>query len=227
MSNISFKNRQTANKIEGINLTLRAGDAFCICTDSPADAHLLFRGIATLEIPETGRFFFKEKLVDFSDDASLLSYKKNVGYLASDATLINKASAFENLMLMRYYFEDSVAIEMTEQVRDLCRFFDMEGKLGLYPWQLDLEENRIFVIIRELAKNPQILLIDRPGDYLRQTSLDRFKTVLKDYAAKQTALVLHSAQQDFIKAFCHKQIHVRQEGIRAADFQPCDFGNHE
>ena len=199
-----------ANKrgLTALNLTLSAGDAYSIYTDSPEHAHLLVKGIATLVIPKAGRIFFRKKEVDFSSHEALLSYKKNVGYVAADATLIKKVSAFDNLMLMQYYHENSVATKLPERVLTLCQLFRLESRLDLKPWQLEPEENRLFVIIRELAKNPAVLLMERPGDYLRNETLARLKTVLKDWIAKEQALVLFSAHQDFVEALCHKQINV-------------------
>jgi len=205
---LRLEDRQQRHGLTAFNLTLSAGDAYSIYTDSPEQAHLLVRGIATLQTPKTGKVFFKKKEVDVSDYEALLSYKKNVGYVAADATLIKKASAFDNLMLMQYYHEDSIAAEMPERVRALCRLFGLENSLYLQPWQLQPEQNRLFVIIRELAKDPAVLLMERPGDYLRDENLELLKTILKDRAEKEQALVLFSAQQNLVEALCQKQINI-------------------
>ena len=110
---LGLKGMENRHGLASLNLTLSAGDAYSIYTDSPEHAHLLVKGIAMLEIPITGKIFFRNKEVDFSDYETLLSYKKNVGYVAADATLIKKVSAFDNLMLMQYYHGDSVATKKT------------------------------------------------------------------------------------------------------------------
>jgi ABC-type lipoprotein export system ATPase subunit len=221
LADLRLESRKNGHELTALNLTLSAGDAYSICTDSAEHAHLLVKGIATLEIPKRGKIFFRKHEVDFSNHEALLAYKKHVGYVAADATLIKKASAFDNLMLMRYYFQDSLVPEMTEGVRSLCRLFELENKLDFHPWQLEPEENRLFVIIRELAKDPAILLIERPGDYLRDQTLMILKAVLKDWFTREQALVLFSAHKDFVEALCQKQINIRNGQVTTSELQYC------
>lgn len=206
-----------AHGLSSLNLALSGGDAFSLNTDSLDDARLLLRGIATLEYPKEGKFFYKGKQLDFSDYESLLSYKKNVGYIAADAALISNRSAYENLMFMRYYFENSTAIEMSQDVTELCRLFELEPKLHVPPSQLDPEENRLFIIIRELSKNPEILLIERPTDFLRATSLEVLKSVLRNLPRQDLVLILLSADNAFISEFCHKQILIDKGKVTSFD----------
>jgi len=222
---LGLDTRKNGHGLTALNLTLYPGDAYSICTDSPEHAHLLVKGIATLEIPTTGNIFFKEREVDLYSHEALLEYKRNVGYVAADATLIKKASAFDNLMLMQYYYEDSIAAEMPDRVRTLCRLFGLENSLDLHPWQLEPEQNRLFVIIRELAKDPAVLLIERPGDYLRRETLDMLKDVLKIWATKEQALVLFSAHQDFVETLCQKQINIFKGQVTTSDLQSGRYQN--
>lgn len=220
---LGLNTRKNGHALTSLNLTLYAGNAYSICADSSEHAHLLVKGIATLEIPTTGNIFFKEKEVDLFSHKALLEYKKNVGYVAADATLIKKASAFDNLMLMRYYYEDSIAAELPDRVRTLCRLFGLENSLDLHPWQLEPEEARLFVIIRELAKDPALLLIERPGDYLRHETLDILKDVLKSWATQKQALVLFSAHQEFVEALCQQQINISKGQVTTSDLQSCRY----
>jgi len=156
--------------LRNFNLVFSKGDAFSIVTDSSDDAHHLLRGVAALDAPKSGRFLYKGEEIDFSDYRNLLHYKRNVGYVASDAIFLANRSIHDNLMLMRHYFEDSTRIEMCTEAVELCRVFDLEKRLNLKPHQLDPEEHRLFVIVRELSKNPEILLLEKPG----QTFTDEF-----------------------------------------------------
>jgi ABC-type polar amino acid transport system ATPase subunit len=194
------------NGLKDFNLVLSKGEAFSITTDSPDDAHLLLRGIATLEFPKGGQFFYREKELDFSDYRNLLAYKKKVGYIASDATLITNRSVHDNLMLMTFYLEDSTSIEMPGEVVELCRLFDLEKTLHLKPHQLDPEEYRLAVIAREISKHPEILLLARPRDFLRKNSFEAVKEVLSSLTKKDLALIFLSVDEAFTKEFSDRQI---------------------
>jgi ABC-type polar amino acid transport system ATPase subunit len=204
----SLKSLGDGNGLKDVNLALSKGEAFSIETDSPDDARLLLRGMATLKPPKSGQFFYKGKELDFSDYRSLLAYKKNVGYIASDATLISNRSIHDNLMLMRYYFEDSTSIQMPEEVIELCRAFALGTGFDLRPYQLDPEQNRLFVIVRELSKNPEILLFERPREFLRTKSFETLKGVLRNLISKGLAMVFFSTDEVFTKEFSQRPISI-------------------
>ena len=206
LSDYSLKALGIGNGLQNFNLVLPKGGAFSIKTDSSDDAHLLIRGIATLEPPKSGQFFYKEQPLDFSDYRNLLSYKKKVGYIGSDATVIVNRSLRDNLMLMRCYFENLTSSEMSEEVIRLCRAFNLEGKLHLKPPELNPEENRLCVIVRELSKNPEILLIERLRDFLRTERFEVLKRVLRNLIGKDLVLVFFSTDEAFTKEFSRKEI---------------------
>ncbi|MBW2109127.1 MAG: hypothetical protein JRI36_10750 [Deltaproteobacteria bacterium] len=208
LSGLCLSDRGSGGRLTDVHLRLRTGDACCICTDCLHDGHLLLRGIATLAFPEAGQLFFRGRPLDFSDRQALLAYKRAVGYVAADATLISRATVFENLMLMRYYFENSLTIQMSEQARSLCAVFGLENRLNRYPWQLDPEEARLFMIIRELAKDPLVLLLERPADFLRTEPLEALQGILGRYAGGQAALVLLCGQKGPMESMCNKQINI-------------------
>jgi ABC-type lipoprotein export system ATPase subunit len=206
LSDYTLEALVNGNDLKNFNLVLSKGDAFSIVTDSSDDAHHLLRGVAGLDAPKSGRFLYKGEEIDFSDYRNLLHYKRNVGYVASDAIFLANRSIHDNLMLMRHYFEDSTCIEMCTEAVELCRVFDLEKRLDLKPHQLDPEEHRLFVIVRELSKNPEILLIEKPGDFLARKSFEALKGILRNLIKMDLALMFFSTDQTFTDEFANRRI---------------------
>lgn len=196
--------------LRNFNLVFSKGDAFSIVTDSPDDAHHLLRGIATLEPPQSGRFLYKGEEIDFSDYRNLLPYKRKIGYIASDATLVTNRSIRDNLMLMRYYFEDSTSVEIPQELMELCAIFELDGSLDLRPHQLDPEEHRLCVIVRELSKNPEIVLVERPRVFLRTKFFEALKEILRDLMRKDLVLVFSETDKAFTSEFSNRIIAIHQ-----------------
>jgi len=213
LSDYSLEPLGDGNGLKNVNLALSKGEALSIGTDSLDDVRLFLRGVASLVPPKRGQFFYKGKELDFSDYRSLLAYKKNVGYIASDATLISNRSMHDNLMLMRYYFEDSTSVQMSEEVIELCSVFELGEKLDLKPHQLGPEENRLFVIVRELSKNPEILLVERPREFLRTKSFEALKGVLRNLIRKDLTLAFFSTDEGFTKEFSRRPIFIKKGRI--------------
>ena len=210
LSNYTLEALSTGSVLRDFNLVFSKGDAFSIVTDSPDDAHHLLRGIATLEPPQSGQFLYKGEPLDFSDYRNLLFYKRKIAYIASDATLVTNRSIRDNLMLMRYYFEDTISIEMSETLLHLCKLFGVDKNLDLKPHQLDPEEHRVSVIVRELAKSPEIVLVERPRVFLRTKYFEALKDILRDLIKNDLVLVFSETDKAFTNEFANKIIAIHQ-----------------
>lgn len=206
LSDYTLEALGNGNDLKNFNFVLSKGDAFSIVTDSSDDAHHLLRGVAALELPKSGRFFYRGEKIDYLDYRNLLHYKQKVGYIASDAIFFANRSMHDNLMLMRYYFEDSTSVEMSGEAVELCRVFELEKRMGLKPHQLDPEEHRLFMIVRELSKNPEILLIEKPRDFLATKSYVALKEMLRNLMKKDLAFMFFSTDQTFTNEFANKRI---------------------
>ncbi|MBW2662723.1 MAG: hypothetical protein JRD93_12210 [Deltaproteobacteria bacterium] len=196
----------TGNGLNGFYFSISESDICSIDADSPDDAHLLLKAIATLVRPLKGTYRFMGKNLDFSNDKQLLSYKKQVGYIASDAALIRNLSIRENLLLMRYYFENSLLLDIDKKTTELCINFNIYDKLDLRPGDLRPIELRIAIAIRELSKSPAILLIEHPENFIMRSQFDLFMEIIKDTLSTGLPLVFISHDKDFVKEFSNRNI---------------------
>lgn len=194
------------NGLNRFYFDLSKGDACSVQADSPDDAHLLLKAIAMLEHPTDGAYRFMGEKINFSDHRNLLPYKKKIGYVAADASMISNMSIRENLLLMRYYFEDSLSIDIDDNVKNLCTVFDIYDKLDMRPGELRPTELRSAIVIRELAKSPDMLLFERPEDFIRHEKFDLFVKLLKEMLLSGLPVVFISYHTNFIKEFSNRHI---------------------
>ena len=199
--------------LKNFHLKLSSGDVGAIQTDSPDDAHLLLKSLATLEYPASGVYRFMGKRIDFSDYRTFLGCKRKIGYIASDAAMISKKTVRENLLLIRHYFENSLAPALDNKTAALCKSFNIEDKLDLPAVELHLLDLRIAIMIRELAKDPYLLLIERPEDFIKHSKFDLFMQVLKKTLRSKPAVVFISYDKNFIEKFSNKKICIPKDGV--------------
>ena len=192
-----------------LNFGLSQGDAFAIIADSPDRAHMFLKALAMLVKPVSGEFYFKDKKVDFSDYRNLLPCKKKIGYIASDAAMISNITVRENLLYMRYYFENSLSLSLDEKADNLCKIFSIHDKLNVRPGKLRSVDLRIAIAIRELSKSPDLLLLERPEDFIGHTNFDLFTEVLRDLVLTKLPIVFISYDKDFIEEFSNKKIFLK------------------
>ena len=218
LSDYTLCSMGTGNGINGFHFSLSEGDICSIDADSPDDAHLLLKAIATLVRPVQGTYMFMGKKLDFSNYRNLLPCKKQIGYMTSDAALISNLSLRENFLLMRYYFEDSLSLDIDEKTAILCRKFNIYDKLDLRPGELRPIELRTAIAIRELSKSPAMLLIELPEDFIMFSQFDMFMEILKDTLLSGLPLVFISYDKNFVNEFSNRNILISGGTLTTIDF---------
>lgn len=203
------------NGLSGTRLCLSRGDACAIQADVPEKASLLIKTLATLVRPETGTYRFDQTALEFADYRKLLPIKKRIGYLAPEAYLISNRTINENLLLMRYYFENSLSLQLDAYTRNLCRLFQIENKLDLRPGQLRSLDLHHVIAIRELAKGSDLFLMDRPENMIGHDRLQDFAGILKKDIIPKQALVFFSYNRYLVENLATHTILIREKNVSA------------
>ena len=208
LSDYSLPATGSGSGLKNIYFTVSGGDVCCIQSDSINDAHVFLKALATLVRPENGTYLYMGETIDFSDYRKLLPFKKRIGYIGQDAAMISNRTIRENLLLLRYYFENSLSLTLDENVIQLCNLFDLQNKLDIRPGELRPVELRTAIAIRELTKSLDILLLERPEDYFDHSRLDLFNKILKENIEQGHAVVFSSNDQNFIEAFSNRKVRI-------------------
>jgi len=206
LSDYSLPATGSGSGLKNIYFAVSGGDVCFIQSESINDAHIFLKALATLVRPDNGTYRYMGETIDFSDYRKLLPFKKRIGYIGQDAAMISNRTIRENLLLLRYYFENSLALALDENVIQLCNLFDLQNKLDIRPGDLRPVELRTAIAIRELTKSLDILLLERPEDYFGHSRLDLFNEILKDNIEQGHAVVFSSNDQSFIEAFSNRKI---------------------
>jgi ABC-type ATPase involved in cell division len=200
----------SGNGVRNIYFELSPGDVVAIKTDTPDDGHAFLRALATLDPPLCGQYRFCGRDLDFSDYRHLLPVKKKIAYVAPDTAMLSNRTIRENLLFMRYYFEDSLSIKLDETVEQLCRQFGIYDKLDLRPGGLNPLDLEISIYIKEMSKAPELILINSPEDFIGHTKtelvLEHFQQVVKS----GLPVVFLSYDKDFTAAFANRTAKIEQ-----------------
>jgi len=199
------------------DFTLSGAESCCVRSDSSDDARLFLRALATLVYPVQGTYRYNGKLLDFSDYRRLLSLKRRVGYIASDTAMLSNRTIRENLLLMRYYLENSLAISLDEQTWTLCKHFKIEDKLDLRPADLDPADLRAAITVRELTKSPELLLLEGPEWFVGFRRFGLFVQSVEEVIGPACSAVFFTSDDDFIDRFSNKTVMIKNGKITTTD----------
>ena len=208
LNDCSFDPIKEGNGLSHVNFTLPVGAAYALSADLPADGHLFLRAVAALNSPVSGAFFFRGRKLNFSNDRNLLRYRKRIGYIASDSSMIGNRSIRENIMLMHSYYDDSPDPQLSEEALKLCSLFRLSEKVELRPAQLHREDLRLSIIVRELAKSPEVLLIEHPRDSISPECFSLLAGVLKEAVLGGISLVILSPDEEFVRELSDRSFRI-------------------
>ncbi len=203
----------TGKGLNRFNLMLSKGDVCSIHTDSPEDAHLLLKALTTLIYPVEGTYFFCGKKLDFSDYRKLLPIKKKIGYIAPDSAMISNRTLRENLLLSRSYHENSLGVSLDDKTQKLCELFNIEDKLDIITAKFGRLDLRAAITVRELTKNPEMLLLERPEDIVGHTNFDFFVDLMKEMLKLGMPIVFFSYNTKFITDVSNKSIIIQNGAL--------------
>jgi ABC-type molybdenum transport system ATPase subunit/photorepair protein PhrA len=109
---------------------------------------------------------------------------------------------------MRSFHEDSLVLTLDDRTVELCRQFDIVDKLDLRPGQLHQRDLKNTIIVREIAKHPLVLALERPEDFIDHADYRFFKETLTAMMRPHPTLVFYSSDPDFIRLFSNKRIKI-------------------
>jgi ABC-type lipoprotein export system ATPase subunit len=185
---------KSGNGITDASLTILENDIISIIADDRDDAALLLKGLATLSYPTDGSYKFNNEILDFSDYRNLLSAKKNIGYIGSEATMLTNRTIRQNMMLSAHFFHNSQSLDIDRETMELCELLKIKELLDKRPFEITKFHSNIAISLRAIMKRPKLLIIENPEEYLGYEFMDQFTEKISEFL-KDSAVIFFSASK--------------------------------
>lgn len=189
------------SSLERINLSVSSGECWFVSADNRESAGLLFSALATLARPKGGTYRFCGTTLDFSSYRNLLSCKKRIGYISPENALLSNRTILENLLLPRYFEENSLSLTLDKKVDEMCLLFHIRSRLGQKVTEANHWDLRLAMAVRELAKEPDVLLVEWPEEVVPPDRQWMFVNLLQQALVSGTPLVIFSRDRSFCDNF--------------------------
>ncbi len=142
--------------LDNVTVDCPAGKLVALLGPSGSGKTTLLRVIAGLEVPDAGTVHFRD------DDITRHSSRdRNVGFVFQHYALFRHMTVFENVafaLRVRKWPEQRIR----ERVKDLLHLVRLEEKGSQYPASLSGGQKQRIALIRALASEPKVLLLDEP-----------------------------------------------------------------
>ena len=168
--------------LEGINLSVNAGEIFGIIGLSGAGKSTLVRCINLLERPTEGRITVCGQELSMLKGKELREARRGIGMIFQQFNLLMQRTALENIcfpLLLAGVGKRAAEARALE----LLEIVGLSEKRNAYPAQLSGGQKQRVAIARALANEPKVLLCDEATSALDPTTTRSILALLKEINA--------------------------------------------
>lgn len=147
--------------VDGMSLTVAAGEALVVLGPSGCGKTTLLRLIAGLERPDAGEIWLDGRIVADSGRIRVPPHERRLGFVFQDLALWPHLTVWENLsfvMESRRLPRD----ERARRGREMLAVVRITALADRYPHELSGGEQQRAALARALVASPRLLLLDEP-----------------------------------------------------------------
>ena len=163
--------------LHNVSLTIEEGKLTVIIGPSGCGKTTLMKMINRLVVPSSGEMFIDGKAVSSLDEVKL---RRTIGYVIQRIGLFPHMTIEKNASLVPNLIGWTKE-KTTERIHALMKMvgLDPEQFLGKYPLELSGGQQQRIGVVRALAGNPEIVLMDEPFSALDPISREQLQIETK------------------------------------------------
>ena len=171
--------------LKNINLNIDSGEIISIVGSSGSGKTTLLRLISGLEIPESGQIILNDKIVN-DTNIFVQPERRNCSLVFQDYALFPNMSMYQNI----YFGKNSSRNK--RRVEELIDITNIEKLMDKFPHECSGGEQQRVALVRSMAINPEIILLDEPLSNLDYNLKENLGTVFRKLIKrfKTTAIIV-------------------------------------
>lgn len=205
--------------LDGVNLTLRAGEIHALVGENGAGKSSLIKIITGVLRPDHGKLVLDGQAVSFPSPRSAL--RAGVGAVQQERNLVPRYSIAENILLDRLPTRGGF-VRRGAMHAEARRWLDML-ELPLHPDtpvdRLSVAHMQMVEIARALSQQSRILLLDEPTASISAHEADRLFQLLRRLQGEGVAILFVSHKLEEVLALCQR-ITILRDGRNAMSDAP-------
>lgn len=161
-----FKSYDSLEILKGINMRVESSEIVSIVGASGAGKTTLLQIIGTLDKPNKGEVWIKEKNVCAMNDKQLAAFRnKEIGFIYQFHNLLAEFTAIENVCIPAF-IAGKTKKEAIKEAEELFEILQIKDRIHHKPSELSGGEQQRVAVARALINKPSIILADEPSGNL-------------------------------------------------------------
>ena len=210
---ISMQDRYSMECLRDLSLELYEGDVAALVGASEDGKRLLLRCLDLLEQPEGGNMEVNGEPVQWRHGGADRA-RRGIGMAFSRESLFPNLTVFENMTVAPLDSKNAEEGMIRERVSKLLKFAGLSGMADSMPGDLTAGQRRRLAIVRALALQPEILLIEDPGANLLPEEKNEVYALIRAVAKKGMTILFSTRDIDFVREIATRVIFMADGMIR-------------
>jgi polar amino acid transport system ATP-binding protein len=189
--------------LRGVSLQLHRHEVVCLIGASGSGKSTLLRCANMLETIDAGSIsLFGQSLVDPRIDPDLV--RRHVGMVFQSFNLFPHLSVLDNVVLGPVYALKRKRSDVRAEALELLARIGLTERADDYPDRLSGGQQQRVAIVRSLAMQPALLLLDEVTSALDPTLVGEVLDLLADLARQGTTMLIATHEMNFARDVAHR-----------------------
>ncbi len=206
-----FSNKQEITAVDGVNMTINAGEIHGVIGYSGAGKSTLIRCVNLLETPTEGEVIINGQNLLKLSSSDLREVRSKVGMIFQHFNLLKTVTVYDNIAIP-LKLSGVPKNELKERVEKYLKIVGLEDRASNYPSQLSGGQKQRVAIARALSLEPTILLSDEATSALDpETTESILDLLLKINRELGITILLITHEMNVIQKICD-HVYVMENG---------------
>jgi ABC-type polar amino acid transport system ATPase subunit len=184
--------------LDGIDLTVNAGEALVIIGPSGSGKSTLLRCVNLLEPVDSGRIFLEGEEIT-GKGVKVPAVRQRIGIVFQQFNLFPHLRAIDNLTLAARRVGRVPHKEAEQRARELLELVGLTEKERSYPHQLSGGQQQRIAIARALMMSPHVMLFDEVTSALDPELVGEVLVVMRDLARMGMTMLVVTHEMQFAR----------------------------